>query len=936
MIERFTDRARRVLTLAEAEARALNHNYLGPEHLLLGIVREGEGIAVDALAASGIALAEVRQALVEVVGRGNEVNGASIDFNPQIAKVLELALRESLQLGDGHVGTEHLLLGLVREGECIAARVLMKLGFQLDRLREQVERAQVSGTTVEVENWKAPSEFGRDLTADARNARLSPVNGRNREVEQVMRILTRRVRNCPVLVGDPGIDNVAVVNGLAQMIANLGVPELFGGATVLAVDMATVSDNANFVTLVQMWKNVVLFIDKIDTWADNALLNELLAVEDLRIIGATTSDKYRELSRDPVLERRFQPLEVFEPTVPHAIELLKEERDQYEAHHRAFVTDDALVAAATLAQLFVSDVPLPDGAFELLDEAGATVRLRGVSMPQTLHEINTRIEAIRRDKDAKIDEQDFAAATELRKAEQGLLAERKELENKWRSGVDKLVPQVSEDLIVEIVAARVGLPEMRVRATLPSAPTPTPVTETAPGYALLTDQPVESGDDDLLGTTVVAQRIAAILARADSPFVLAVDGSWGVGKSTLLRQIEDALPSTPDMVKVRFNAWTAHGGNALEALIKSVIGELDSNLLRRWLRRLAKRQRIVGLARIGIAVIARFCGLTRLVDELWQRLQVNAKSRNEFRALVQSMLAEWVQQPGKPRRTLMVFIDDLDRCTDDVVVKVCEAVKLYLDAPGLMFIIGCDLSVLSRGVAAKARGGEGDGRTYLEKIVQVVHRVPAPDQNGVARLIRGYAAQAGISMLVDDTIIDILSERAGRNPRRIKRIVNSFVLEHSLNPAWRHPPLSSAQLIAVIILQHLYPQFFERLAGAGEDPITEFLDYATVRARASDPPSTDIWWATASRVFRRYGAAPPKREAGLDLTNEVERFERTLPPWFPELALNEALLTLLREIGGTDTRRALRTQLVNRPLDTSAFPEPETANRNNRSSVVET
>lgn len=714
-------------------------------------------------------------------------------------------------------------------------------------------------------------EFGRDLTAAAELDRLSPAIGREREIEQVMRILTRRVRNCPVLVGEPGADEANVVNGLARTIRGPAAPPPFRDTIVLAVDAG--ADIKRLAKTAESCRNVILYFAEGDVSRIRPELWGLLAVEGLRVILTMTPEGHRELMWDQLLERRFELVEVIAPTVPLTIELLKAERARYEEHHRVHFTDDALAAAATLGQLYLPDVPLPASAFELLDEAGSVVRLRGVP-----------------------------------------------------------APQVTEDVIVEVVAARAGVPPVRVRAALPSVPAPLEVEH---DYTLLTDQPVESGDDDLLGTLATAKGIAGILAHAASPFVLAVDGGWGVGKSTLLRQIENALPGAPNMVKVRFNAWTAQEENALEALIKSVIGELDSNLLRRWLRGLAKRQRVVGFARVGLAVVARFFGVTRLVDELWQRLQVNAKSRNEFRVLVQGMLADWVQQPGKPRRTLVVFVDDLDRCADDVVVKVCEAVKLYLDAPGLVFVIGCDLSVLARGVATKARGGEGEGRTYLEKIVQVVHRVPAPDQGGVAALIRGYARRAGIAALVDDTIVDILGARTGRNPRRIKRIVNSFVLEHSLDPAWRRPPLGSAQLITVIILQHLYPQFYERLtsdgAGTDDDPISEFLDYATVRTRANDAPSTtDTWWATASRVFRRYGAAPPVREAGADLSGDVERFERILPPWFPELALNESLRALLREIGGTETRRALRAQLVDRPLGTGAFPE--LADQDSRSS----
>lgn len=884
MFERITDHARRALTLAAGEARRLNHDHIDTEHLLLGIVGEEDGLAVRVLVELNVDADAVRRAVEAIVEQGDTRPPGHLPFTPQARQVLGLSRFEADQAGEEHIGTEHLLLGLLSQVDGVAAQALRTLDLDLDGVREVMRRLREAHAGLESATMLG--EFGRSLTREARRHEIGRVIGRDREVEQVMRILTRRTKNCPVLVGESGIDKAAIVHGLARMIAGPGVPGPFYGRTVFAVHPRELRERlAEFTKAVRRRDDVILFVEEIHTAKD--LLGVLLSVEGLRIIGTTTPDDYRRLVGDPAVERRFQPVEVVEPTVPAAVELLRGERDRYETHHLVRITDEALVAAAALARVFVTGLPLPDSAFELLDEAGATLRLRDVET----HATGTW----------------------------------DELESKWLSGeLSERVPTLDEDVVAEIVAARVGLPVARVRAVLPAD---TAVPDVEHDYALLTDQPAESGDDDLLGTADIARGIATILAGAASPFVLAVDGSWGVGKSTLLRQIEDALPGPPDMVKVRFNAWTAQGENALEALIKSVIGELDSNLLRRWLRGLVKRQRVVGFARVGLAVVARFFGVTRLVAELWARLQVNASSRNEFRTLVQGMLAEWTDRPGQPRKTLVVFIDDLDRCADDVVVKVCEAVKLYLDAPGLVFVIGCDLSVLARGVATKARGGEGEGRTYLEKIVQVVHRVPVPNRTGVANLIRGYAARAGITALADDTMVAVLAEQTGRNPRRIKRIINSFVLEHALNPAWRRPPLGSAALIAVVILQHLYPQFYERLAneGAGtdEDPISEFLDYATVRARAGVPPSpTDTWWATASRVFRRYGAAPPAREAGVDLSSDVDRFERILPPWFPELALNEALLALLREIG-FETRLALRARLVNQPLGTSAFPEPD-------------
>jgi hypothetical protein len=825
---------------------------LTTEDLLIALLGQEQGVAFEVLVMREISLDVVRGAIDDGAGHGEQARGGG--GYSTIRRVLELSLSEALELGHQCVGTGHLLLGLVDEGNSRAARVLAKLGVQPRDLRDQLRN--LGEVAVEAENGAMVAGFGWNLTGAARAGRLGRVIGRDREVEEVMGILRRRTKNCPVLLGEPGVDKVAVVKGLAAMTAG-PAPRLVRDKIVLAVDPAAVQDE-DFVNAVAAAGNVILFVDGIHT-LDGDRLRTLLDKE-FQLIGGTTSDDYHRM----VLDSRFVPVEVGEPSVAAAVELLEEQRERFEAHHQVTITRGALVAAAVLAQRFVTEELLPESGLELLDKAGAKLQKRGGS-------------------------------------------------------------EVDEELIVEIVAERVRLSEKRVRAALPSAAAEV-VLDVEPDYALLADQPVDSDDDDLLGTAAVARGIATILTRAASPFVLAVDGSWGAGKSTLLRQIEAALPD--EMVKIKFNAWTAQGENALDALMKSVIGKLDRNILRRRLRMLAAQQHLTRIARAGLAVGARFLGMPQLIDMLWTRLQANDPSRNELRATVAGMLADWAKQQRKARRTLVVFIDDLDRCPDDVVVAVCEAVKLYLDAPGLVFVIGCDLSVLARGVAAKARGGEGEGRTYLEKIVQVVHRVPAPDQDGVAKLILGYADRAGITALIDDAVVDILSTRTGRNPRRIKRIVNSFVLEHYLNPVWRRPPLGSAQLIAVIILQHLYPRFYERLAGDGagtdDDPISEFLDYATVRARSNDSPGPSAgWWTTASRVFRRYGVAPPVREAGQDLRSDIERFEAILPPWFPELALNEAFLVLLREIGGGETRRAVRAQLVNRPLGTSAFPEAD-------------
>lgn len=454
-------------------------------------------------------------------------------------------------------------------------------------------------------------------------------------------------------------------------------------------------------------------------------------------------------------------------------------------------------------------------------------------------------------------------------------------------------------------------------------------------YSLLNDQPAENVERDRLGMTAIAKGLASVITASmgSSPFVLAVDAGWGMGKSTLLRQIEYQLSGRSGIVRLRFNAWTAEGEDALEGLIKAVLGELDRNVLRRWLRRLGRQRSLVGFARLALVLVARFFGVARLVDELWDRMGADAKSRNELRDLIHGMLSDWIQREGKrdPGRALVVFIDDLDRCSDDVVVKVCEAVKLYLDAPGLIFIMACDQSVLARGVSGSARGGASEGRAYLEKVVQVAYRMPPPEEHQLRELIRAYAAESGTAELIDDTVSRILAEGTGRNPRRIKRIINSFVIEYRLDPAWRQPPLGSAQLVTAILLQHLYTPFYDLLVREESviNPIDEFLDYVQVREKMSNLPAdgNDPWWAIVQRSFKAHHIQPPGTSPidSEKLASQFELLERQLPEGFPGLARNNAFIELLRRVEQAKAMEALRAQLVRRPLATASDPDVTSA-----------
>ena len=458
MFERFTDRARRVVVLAQEEARMLNHNYIGTEHILLGLIHEGEGVAAKALESLGISLDAVRQQVEEIIGQGQQAPSGHIPFTPRAKKVLELSLREALQLGHNYIGTEHILLGLIREGDGVAAQVLVKLGADLNRVRQQViqllhgyqgkEPAGATGTAAE----SAPStslvldQFGRNLTQGAREGKLDPVIGREKEIERVMQVLSRRTKNNPVLVGAPGVGKTAVVEGLAQKIVKGEVPETIKDKQLYTLDLGALVAGSRYrgdfeerlkkvLKEIRTRGDIILFIDEIHTLvgagaAEGAIdaasiLKPMLARGELQTIGATTLDEYRKyLEKDAALERRFQPIQVAEPTISHTIEILKGLRDRYEAHHRVSITDSALVAAAQLADRYISDRFLPDKAIDLIDEAGSRMRIRRMTAPPDLREYDEKIAQVRREKESAIDSQDFEKAAALRDTEKQLLAKK--------------------------------------------------------------------------------------------------------------------------------------------------------------------------------------------------------------------------------------------------------------------------------------------------------------------------------------------------------------------------------------------------------------------------------------------------------------------------------------------------------------------------------
>ena len=496
MFERFTERARQVVVLAQDEARALKHNYIGTEHILLGLLREEEGLAARVLEQLDITVEEVRAQVARIVGQGDEVTTGQIPFTPRAKKVLELALREALSLGHNYIGTEHILLGLVRENEGVAARILLDFDADAEKIRNEIIRmlsgpgrrqsGQPGGAAQgeKAKNSKLLDQFGRNLTKQATEGKLDPVVGRQTEIERVMQILSRRQKNNPVLIGEPGVGKTAVVEGLAARIAANQVPELLKNKQIYTLDLAALVAGSKYrgefeERLKKVMKeitqrgDIILFIDELHNLvgagaAEGAIdaasiLKPALARGELQTIGATTLDEYRKyLERDAALERRFQQVRVEEPTIDETVQILRGLRDRYEAHHRVKITDEALQASAVLADRYIQDRHLPDKAIDLIDEAGSRVRIRTMSAPPRYRELEEEIETVRSDKEAAIEAQEFEKAASLRDKERKLSQKKKELEERWRNEADEEQPEIGEDEIADIVSMWTGIPVFKL------------------------------------------------------------------------------------------------------------------------------------------------------------------------------------------------------------------------------------------------------------------------------------------------------------------------------------------------------------------------------------------------------------------------------------------------------------------------------------------
>ena len=500
MFERFTDRARRVVVLAQEEARMLNHNYIGTEHLLLGLVHEGEGIAARALESLGITLNSVREQVQDIIGPGANAPSGHIPFTPRAKKVLELSMREAIQLNHGYIGTEHILLGMVRANEGVANQVLAKLGVEPAAVRQAVmdlisgypgngDSKETAGVGAGNSREGTPAgstildQFGRNLTAAALEGQLDPVIGRHHEMERVMQVLSRRTKNNPVLIGEPGVGKTAVVEGLAQAIVHGDVPETLKDKHLYTLDLGSLVAGSRYrgdfeerlkkvLKEIRTRGDIILFIDEIHTLvgagaAEGAIdaasiLKPMLARGELQTIGATTLDEYRKhIEKDAALERRFQPIQVDEPSQELAVQILKGVRDKYEAHHRVTISDEAIETAVNLAARYISDRFLPDKAVDLIDEAGARLRIKRMTAPPEIKVLEEKAGKLKRAKEDAIREQDYEKAAGLRDEEQKVLQEKDQKEKAWRENGDAF-GEVTPEVISEVLASSTGVPVYKI------------------------------------------------------------------------------------------------------------------------------------------------------------------------------------------------------------------------------------------------------------------------------------------------------------------------------------------------------------------------------------------------------------------------------------------------------------------------------------------
>ncbi|MGF3106168.1 ATP-dependent protease ATP-binding subunit ClpC [Rossellomorea sp. DUT-2] len=693
MFGRFTERAQKVLALAQEEAIRLAHSNIGTEHILLGLVREGEGIAAKALTALGLSPEKIQKEVEGLIGKGTE-KSQTIHYTPRAKKVIELSMDEARKLGHSYVGTEHILLGLIREGEGVAARVLGNLGVSLNKARQQVlqllgsnDSSNHQGAGNANANTPTLDSLARDLTAIAREGSLDPVIGRSKEIQRVIEVLSRRTKNNPVLIGEPGVGKTAIAEGLAQQIIANEVPEILRDKRVMTLDMGTVVAGTKYrgefedrlkkvMDEIRQAGNIILFIDELHTLigaggAEGAIdasniLKPSLARGELQCIGATTLDEYRKyIEKDAALERRFQPIQVNEPTAEESIQILKGLRDRYEAHHRVSITDEAIDAAVKFSDRYISDRFLPDKAIDLIDEAGSKVRLRSYTTPPNLKELEAKLEEIRKEKDAAVQSQEFEKAASLRDSEQKLREELEETKNTWKEKQGQENTEVTVEDIAKVVSNWTGVPVSKLAQT---------ETDRLLKLEEILHSRVIGQSEAVVAVSKAVRRARAGLKDPKRPigsFIFL--GPTGVGKTELARALAESMFGDEDaMIRIDMSEYMEkHSTSRLVGSPPGYVGYEEGGQLTEKVRR--KPYSVVLLDEIEKAHPDVFNILLQVLED--GRLTDSKGRTVDFRNTVLIMTSNVGAQSLKSNKYVGFNIQDGKQDYKDMKGKVMEELK---------------------------------------------------------------------------------------------------------------------------------------------------------------------------------------------------------------------------------------------------------------------
>jgi ATP-dependent Clp protease ATP-binding subunit ClpC len=693
MFGRFTERAQKVLALAQEEAIRLGHNNIGTEHILLGLIREGEGIAAKALNALGLGSDKIQKEVENLIGKGQDAS-QTVHYTPRAKKVIELSMDEARKLGHSYVGTEHILLGLIREGEGVAARVLNNLGVSLNKARQQVlqllgsnESGGHQGGASANANTPTLDSLARDLTAIAREGSLDPVIGRSKEIQRVIEVLSRRTKNNPVLIGEPGVGKTAIAEGLAQQIVNNEVPEILRDKRVMTLDMGTVVAGTKYrgefedrlkkvMDEIRQAGNIILFIDELHTLigaggAEGAIdasniLKPSLARGELQCIGATTLDEYRKyIEKDAALERRFQPIRVDEPTKEESMQILQGLRDRYEAHHRVSISDEAIEAAVKLSDRYISDRFLPDKAIDLIDEAGSKVRLRSYTTPPNLKELEVKLEEVRKEKDAAVQSQEFEKAASLRDTEQRLREKLEETKKNWKEQQGKENNEVTVEDIANVVSSWTGIPVSKLAQT---------ETDKLLKLEEILHSRLIGQEEAVIAISKAVRRARAGLKDPKRPigsFIFL--GPTGVGKTELGRALAEAMFGDEDaMIRIDMSEYMEkHSTSRLVGSPPGYVGYEEGGQLTEKVRR--KPYSVILLDEIEKAHPDVFNILLQVLED--GRLTDSKGRTVDFRNTVLIMTSNVGAQSLKSNKYVGFNIQDGQQDYKDMKGKVMEELK---------------------------------------------------------------------------------------------------------------------------------------------------------------------------------------------------------------------------------------------------------------------